>query len=397
MQKVLQYNKRQMGSGTRWIRTELEERDSSPTSTNHSNSKSVEKGNQRSSSCCTDCSKLGIATLVAIIPKRGSRSSSSRQMRRCSNPGLAHEKAETSSSTRRYISSKDYGDKDEEIFYEIVRQRELSDDAIKNIINGWHAVWRRHRQRIGQFGTYWQVPKRTWRDLRLIEDPESEIVKYAIHLQQNGPTSNYIVENIAALALLFKVFGFKEVQTYSKVLYQIMKKHRAAIRKIQKEKSIYSLDNLLKVLENQAKKNDDLSENALMGCTIVLIMIFSVLRLAEVMRASAEQAENSSWMTSTSTWKGQDGGVVVHFRKSKYRYISPVFWLSTQINKSGIRLLQNNLWYVTKTHKPATVNQGSNAVHEIMELANIDLSYIVTSIKSSSITKKQQLEQLSSK
>ncbi|KAA6396720.1 MAG: hypothetical protein EZS28_007757 [Streblomastix strix] len=356
-----------MGSGIRWFQTELEKPDSIPTSTNHSNSKSIQQGNQRSSSSSTGCSKLGSATLVAVIPKYGSKPSSSREVRRCSSPGRAHEKTETSSPTRRSIGSKDYVNKGEEIFYEIIRQRRLSDDAIKNTIKG-----------LG----------RTWRDLRLIQDPESEIVKYVTHLQQNGSTSNNIVESVAALALLFKVSGFKEVPTQGKELYQIMKKHRAAIKKVQKEESINSLDNLLKVLENQAKKIDDLAENASMGCIIVSIMIFSVLRLAEVMRASVEQAENGSWMINTSTQKGEDGGVIVHFRKSRHIYTSPVFWLSTWINKCRCRLIQNNLWYLTKTNKPATVNQGSKAVHEIMKLANIDISYTVTSIRSSSITKQ---------
>ncbi|KAA6369756.1 MAG: hypothetical protein EZS28_034717, partial [Streblomastix strix] len=240
----------------------------------------------------------------------------------------------------------------------------------------------------GQFGTYWQRPGRTLRDLRLIEDPESKVVKYIIHLQQNESTSNHIVENIAIIALLFKVSGFKEIETQGNILYWIMKKNVAAIKKVQKVEPIYSLDNLLKVLENQAQKIDEISENALMGCIIVSTMIFSVLRLAEVMRASAVQAEYSSWMIDTSIWKGDDGGVIVHFRKCKHRYTSSVFWLSTWINKCRSRLIQNNLWYLTKTHKPATVNQGSKAVHEIMKLVNIDLSYTVTSIRSSSITKQ---------
>ncbi|KAA6386865.1 MAG: hypothetical protein EZS28_017609 [Streblomastix strix] len=53
---------------------------------------------------------------------------------------------------------------------------------------------------------------KTWKDLRLIEDCESEPIKNIIHLYQIGSTSNNIVEIVAALALLFQLSGFKEVQ-----------------------------------------------------------------------------------------------------------------------------------------------------------------------------------------
>jgi hypothetical protein len=55
------------------------------------------------------------------------------------------------------------------------------------------------------------------------------------------------------------------------------------------------LNDLLEVLEDQALRIKELPENMIMGCTIVSIMIFSVLRMAEVIRSSAIEGPDGSW------------------------------------------------------------------------------------------------------
>ncbi|KAA6369385.1 MAG: hypothetical protein EZS28_035088 [Streblomastix strix] len=138
------------------------------------------------------------------------------------------------------------------------------------------------------------------------------------------------------------------------MLEQIMKKHRAAIKKVHKEEPICHLDDLLKILDQKAQMIDQLTEDILLGCTIVTIIAFSELRLEEVMRATAEKDIDNSWLICTSIFKKPISKVTLTFRQ---------------------------------TSTPSTSPQASRAAHAIMNLAGVYKSHTITSIRSSSITK----------
>ncbi|KAA6388225.1 MAG: hypothetical protein EZS28_016247 [Streblomastix strix] len=208
------------------------------------------------------------------------------------------------------------------------------------------------------------------------------------NLQQKKATAKNIVESVAALSLLFKVAHQPLIKIQRKMLQQIMKKHRFELKKIQKEESIYSLNDLLEVLEDQAQRIKELPENMIKGCTIVQIMIFSVLRMPEVIRSSAIEGPDGSWQIQTEIQKGGDEGVIIAFKRSQSKFTSPVFWLSQWISTDRKRMEPGCLWHLIKTGKVATESQISKSVHEVMKLAGIEVSYTVTSIRSSSITKQ---------
>ncbi|KAA6398205.1 MAG: hypothetical protein EZS28_006272 [Streblomastix strix] len=391
VQKVLQFDGRLLGVKVGRVQAQLEERNSVVTSTNNVDLKSTEQNNEGLSRRCNHTSQLGGTALVARVPECSSQPSSCGKMCRRASPRRSHEKAETASPTRRFVGSKVQGEKGEETFFELARLRGLSDDAINSSVQGWHTAWRRHRQRIGQFIDYWKGRSGSLQDLISHKDPEAEVINYVMHLKQNKASANNIVESVAALSLLFKVSGHTDQQIQGKILQLVMKKYRAALRKTQKEESIYNLDDLLQVLDEQARNIGQISEKTMMGCTIVSIMIFSVLRLAEVMRSEAIKGDNGVWQLSTATWKGGDDGVVVTFRKSKYKNTSPSFWLAAWINGNQKRTQSENLWYLNKTKRVASVEYGSKAVHEIMKLAGIEMTYSVTSIRASSVTKQVKI------
>ncbi|KAA6383702.1 MAG: hypothetical protein EZS28_020773 [Streblomastix strix] len=167
-----------------------------------------------------------------------------------------------------------------------------------------------------------------------------------------------------------------------------MKKYRAALKKPQREESINSLDDLLEVLEDQVINIRQLSENRIISCTIVSIMIFSVFRLAEVIRSSALQVDDESWQLSTSTWKGGDDDVEIIFRKAKNQYTSPAFWITqlSELNKE--RIGSKNLQLFSKENKRATEEQGSKAVYGMINIAGIVAQYAIISTRSSSLTKQ---------
>ncbi|KAA6376907.1 MAG: hypothetical protein EZS28_027568 [Streblomastix strix] len=106
-------------------------------------------------------------------------------------------------------------------------------------------------------------------------------------LKQNKASANNTIESVAAFSLLFRVSEHTDQQIQGKMLQQVMKKYRAALRKKQNEESIYNLDDLLQIRDKQARNIEQISERTMMGYIFVSIMIFSVLWLAEVMRSEA--------------------------------------------------------------------------------------------------------------
>ncbi|KAA6379653.1 MAG: hypothetical protein EZS28_024817 [Streblomastix strix] len=111
-----------------------------------------------------------------------------------------------------------------------------------------------------------------------------------------------------------------------------MKKLRAAIRKVRKEEPIYHLDDLFKILDQNAQTIDQLTEDFLLGCTIVTIIAFSELRLEEVMRATAEKDIDNSWVMSTSIFKKPISKVTLTFRQTSTSFHFTCF-LARQLDK----------------------------------------------------------------
>ncbi|KAA6401657.1 MAG: hypothetical protein EZS28_002817 [Streblomastix strix] len=263
--------------------------------------------------------KEGRTRLVVCVPERSSQSSSCGKMCKSASPRRLHEKIKTVSPIRRFLSRKVQGEKGEEIFFEQARLRGLSDDAINSSVQGWLTAWRRHRQRIGQFIDYWKGIGVSLQDLISHKDPETEIINYVIYLMQNKASANNIVESEAALTLLFKVSGRKNLQNQGKMLQLIMIKFRAALKKTQKEESINNFDDLLQMLDKQARNIGQISEKSMIKCTIVSTVIFSVLRLAEVLISEAIKCDNGIWQLSLHHLFGQQRGLIAIKREQKQR------------------------------------------------------------------------------
>ncbi|KAA6383644.1 MAG: hypothetical protein EZS28_020829 [Streblomastix strix] len=145
-------------------------------------------------------------------------------------------------------------------------------------------------------------------------------------------------QSACAITLLFNVDGRYEHKFNSKVHKQIMKMHRAANRQVIKEKSIYNLDDLLKIQEQKAKIVEQLIEDTLLGCTIVAIIAFSEPKLEEVMKATAQRDINNFWSVNTSIIKRPISNVILTFQQTSTPSTSPVFWLDNWTKKNSKRL-----------------------------------------------------------
>ncbi|KAA6391779.1 MAG: hypothetical protein EZS28_012696 [Streblomastix strix] len=175
------------------------------------------------------------------------------------------------------------------------------------------------------------------------------------------------------------------------MLEQIMKKHRAAIRKVHKEKPIYHLDDLLKIPDQNAQTIDQLTEDILLGCTIVTIIGFSELRLEEVMRATTKKDIDNSWLISTSIFKKPISKVTLTFRQTSTPSNSPVFWLDNWTKKNSNRLKPTMLWYLTKLielpprNPPPLPKPQTREQHLIKSTGSQDVRTVPTQFSSSMI------------
>ncbi|KAA6354164.1 MAG: hypothetical protein EZS28_050309 [Streblomastix strix] len=105
------------------------------------------------------------------------------------------------------------------------------------------------------------------------------------------------------------------------------------------------------------------------------------------MRATAEKDIDNSQLISTSIFKKPVSKVTHTFRQTSTPCTSPVFWLDNWTQKNSNRLKPTMLWYLTKFNRVASTQQASRAAHAIMNLAGVNKSHTVTSIRFSSMAK----------
>ncbi|KAA6353023.1 MAG: hypothetical protein EZS28_051450, partial [Streblomastix strix] len=87
-------------------------------------------------------------------------------------------KSEKTPSTGRNTRSAARGEKGEQLFKWILSRRQFTSEATDKVIEGWHSIWRRHRQRIGEFEEFWMKQGKSWEDLMTVKDPEVVISNF---------------------------------------------------------------------------------------------------------------------------------------------------------------------------------------------------------------------------
>ncbi|KAA6368547.1 MAG: hypothetical protein EZS28_035926, partial [Streblomastix strix] len=297
------------------------------------------------------------------------------------------EESQKASSTRRVTRSSVRGDRGEELFKWILSKRQFTNDATQQVIDKWHSIWSRHRQRIGEFEEFWTKSGKSWEDLTTVKDPEtviSNFIAQQISVHATNANSNACR---TAVGMLFRIQGFQEERINGFALKQIMKKPLAATRKMRKEEPIYKLDILLKHIPERAGMKQKLNEQEHLGCTISSIMAFSTPRLAEIYRASVVKMEDNVWQLNTSIWKGDNYDLTVTFRHFSKPKVCPTTWLNSWFDLRRKEDRDKPLWWRPKNKKVSSYEYISKAVHIIMQASGVKKGNSVTSIRKSSITK----------
>ncbi|KAA6383509.1 MAG: hypothetical protein EZS28_020964, partial [Streblomastix strix] len=284
------------------------------------------------------------------------------------------------------------GDRGEELFKWILSKRQFTDDATQQVIDGWHSIWSRHRQRIGGFEGIWTNFEKSWEDLTTVIDTEtliSNFIAQQISVDATNANSNACR---TAVGMLFRIQGFNEERIIGFALMQFMKKHLAATRKEGKEEPIYKLVVLLKRILERADIKQRLNEQQHLRWTISSIMASSTLRLAEIRRALIVMMENNVWKLNTSIRKGDNNGLTVRFRPLSNSKVCPAIWFSNWIGSRREEDRDKSLWWRPMNKKVSSYEYLTKAVHIIMHASGVMKENSVTSICKSPITKSIEKE-----
>ncbi|KAA6404405.1 MAG: hypothetical protein EZS28_000064 [Streblomastix strix] len=301
--------------------------------------------------------------------------------------GRSNEESKKASSSRRNTRSQTRGNRGEELFKWILSKRQLSESATQQVIDVWHSIWSRYRQRIGQFEEFWTKSGKSWEVLTTMKDPETVISNFIAQQVSANATNANSYACRTAVGMLFRIQGFQEDKINGFALKQIMKKPTAAARKKTREEPKYKLNVLLKYIQGKAQDKQKLNEQENLGCTISSIMAFSIFRLAEIHRASVVHLDSNVSMLNTSIQKGNHYDLTVTFGPLSNSKVCPTEWLQSWFALRKKDELDKLLWWRAKNMKTSSYEYLSKSVHLVMSAAGVHKGNSVTSIRKSSITK----------
>ncbi|KAA6399817.1 MAG: hypothetical protein EZS28_004656 [Streblomastix strix] len=332
-------------------------------STDPSNSQQSMRRERSSNDCGT---QLAIPTLVAESDQASIKICQPGKKRRRTEDGRSNEENKKASFSRRNTRSQTKGNR---------------------VIDGWHSIWSRHRQRIGEFEEFWTKSGKTWEDLTIVKDPEtviSNFIAQQIYVNATNANSNACR---TAVGMLFRNQGFQEDRINGFALKQIMKKPTATTRKKRKDDPIFKLDVLLKYIQGKAQDKQKLNEQERLGCTVSSIMAISTVRLAEIHRASVVHLDDNVWQLNMSIWKGDNYDLKVTFRPLSNAKVCLTEWHQSWIAQRKKDDLDKPLWWRAKNMKASSYEYLSKAVHLVMSAAGVHKRNSVMQIRKSSITK----------
>ncbi|KAA6388517.1 MAG: hypothetical protein EZS28_015955, partial [Streblomastix strix] len=402
IQEVCKLDSRQLGCSSGQSIDTLERRSPISSPANPINSSNIEQAGKREGECSDGSSQLALPIMVAEPHEVDFEVDNRGEKRRRINPRRENEEIKKTSTSMRDDSIIIRGSKGEELFRWVLEQRGLAAAAVNKVIEGWHTIWGRHRQRLGQFQEYWVSIGKSREELLRVEDPEVVIANFVAYLGEEQATDSNQTNCRTAISMLFKLQGFPNEKVNGSALHQIMKKPQTAMRKDRKEEPLYNLDILLRYLQEKNQINTTLSEQEHLGCTVTSIMAFSTLRLIEIHRAKATKQEKGAWTIQTSKFKGIGYDVSLTFRPLSNKSVCPTTWITSWLARRSKENRKKCLWWLQSKGKEETYEEMSKAVHMVMNAVGINKKETVTSIRKASITKgidqgatKQEIDRFS--
>ncbi|KAA6354096.1 MAG: hypothetical protein EZS28_050377 [Streblomastix strix] len=191
-----------------------------------------------------------------------------------------------------------------------------------------------------------------------------------------------------------ELMGREEKEIRNKVIEQLMLKPIANTRKVIREITIWRMEQLLDYIVKLSVDRDkgNLTAIELRRVVITIFMVYSVLRLSELQRATLNttQIEQGIILICTNLLKGKRGRVEVTLKAVDNKAVCPIAWFQAWNEKRKIKTTDKDLlWKNSENKKALTPEECSKEIHIVMNNAGIDKKFSVTTIRKMAISAMQ--------
>ncbi|KAA6372581.1 MAG: hypothetical protein EZS28_031893 [Streblomastix strix] len=169
--------------------------------------------------------------------------------------------------------------------------------------------------------------------------------------------------------MLFRAIGQEEQKINGFALKQITKKPLIAVTKELREESIWRFNKLLNNVKKKALYTKQLSEQELMGIVISVKIGYSILRLTDIHRLSAEKGEGGTWQLHTQIIKVKGNKATLTFRPLADLNMCPTFWLQQWFQRRKRKDKDKPLWFIFQKNRHTIDDEYSKATHLILKQA----------------------------
>ncbi|KAA6370848.1 MAG: hypothetical protein EZS28_033626 [Streblomastix strix] len=192
------------------------------------------------------------------------------------------------SPSRRNVHVQGFIQPGERLFRFLLEDYGLKQEVVQRIVEAWHGQWIRHVSALTILAKYLEQNNQQWEELRALEQPSAFMANFLSDQMEIGASNNSLKSCRGALAVLLSFIGYKEEEVHSKLVAQLIKPVQMRTRHIDREIEQWDLKVLLEqiVKEEVELLQSNLSSEEIFTIYLTLCRIFTVTRLAELVRAT---------------------------------------------------------------------------------------------------------------
>ncbi|KAA6400958.1 MAG: hypothetical protein EZS28_003521 [Streblomastix strix] len=208
---------------------------------------------------------------------------------------------------------------------------------------------------------------------------------------EKGTSDNSLKSCRGALAVLLSFIGYKEEEVHSKLVAQLMKPVLMRTRHKDRENEQWDLNVLLEqILKEEVELfRRNLSIEETMTISLTLCMIFTVVRLAQLFRATLINETEKEITLEAVILKKPSRIIELKLKKALDQRICPVRWWKAWYNNrdKDLNPTTGYLWNTSKQNRTNSPDGLSKRIRSLMQKAGIARGFTVTSVRSAAITK----------
>ncbi|KAA6397131.1 MAG: hypothetical protein EZS28_007341 [Streblomastix strix] len=387
MQKVLLSIKGQKRRSQGCIPTAMDRGTDVDTSSNRTDTTCNSEGQERWSNSTIHSTRLGPDQVLSDVsnnnsftePWIGNTSSSRRQ---------EDEVTVAKTSSRRPNRSADKHIKGELIYRDLARQSGLNEQSIDDMITKMNQeTWRKRRAGLDELSDY-ILQQKIKIESFIGNKADIELVNALVRVFNKG--GDKLKQRIRKLRMhgCATLQQFSEMKDISKspLIIQFSKNHQLAIEQKAKYNTMWNIQFLFNYIEKRRFK----SSQEIQAKAMSLLVAFSAARMVELARMmiSDLKINDEDILIQTSTTKGDKLRLFTIKLTRKNNYCCPIKALQTWVNeRSKMKDKLQQLWLNFAKQKPATSDDCSHILLDIIRKAGIPDPYTGSSIRHAMMTR----------